>query len=127
MGSSVAHFKRLPRGSTGHPADCLCRLHESGVWAGYDPVTRALVMPNSPVGEQTRERLQRRFRITFQEEIGPGEWQRGCELHREADQKQREERWKAGNSTAYERSMVKWQRGVAMGHWPGEPATGPSS
>lgn len=111
-------FAHLPRGVLGHNADCLCRLHEQGTWAGFDPLSGSCHMPNSRPGKAVRERLERRYRVRFLAELGPVEWQRQRTRHVLAVHKDEESRWHEGRVSALERAGARWRTGAAAGRWP---------
>lgn len=111
-------YARLPAGPANHPRECVCRLHEQGIWAGCNPLGGALVLPDSPLGRQARERLERRFRLRFTASLGPHEWTLKVQQHRELLEAEQEARWRRGLSTPAERSTTRFQAGVRLGRWP---------
>lgn len=122
--SASSAYTRLPQGIRSHPPDCVCRLHESGTWAGFNPLGGALVLPNSPQGRQIRERLERRFRVRFTGALGPMEWTIAANAHRQLLEREQEARWRRGNVTLAERSTRRFQTGARLGRWPAAPTPG---
>lgn len=111
-------FIRLPRGPGTHPSDCVCHSHEKGVWAGYDPVSGSVSLPNSTAGEAAKARLERRYRVRFRQELGPREWAAAKELHAKTLDREVEARWKRGVVSPYERTTNRFRVGVQTGLWP---------
>lgn len=111
-------FDRLPDGHAGHPETCVCQLHLRGVWAGYDPTQGTLMLPDSPTGRAARERIERDFRVRFDEELTPLLWQAARRDHERIERLDQERRWRRGEATAAERLLMRYRTGAALGRWP---------
>lgn len=118
MATAIEEFTRLPVGNPEHPPSCICRQHEMGIWAGYDPLTRRVYLPNSRLGRRTRERIEARYHLRFEQLLGTIEWQLARRDHLLREQHERESRWRAGNVTGIERLNARWLAGARAGKWP---------
>ncbi|MCU0309019.1 MAG: hypothetical protein MUE51_14890 [Thermoleophilia bacterium] len=79
---SALTFRRLPSRHYGHPPDCVCAGHESGVWCGWDPRTGELVAPGSLRSHFLRAQVEEAYGVRFARALGRHDWDRAVAVHR---------------------------------------------
>jgi hypothetical protein len=74
-------FTRLPAGHHEHPPDCLCRAHERGEWAGYDPRSGEVAELGSVREYFMRQEIEDEIGARFRRRLGRVDWQRARLIH----------------------------------------------
>jgi len=111
-------FEQLPRGNPQHPTRCVCRQHEAGVFAGYDPHGGGVWLPSSITGQTLRRRLERSFQIRFKGQLGAIEWQDAKRVHLMFEEREQIARWRRGDTLRSEWNDPRWLKGVRLGRYP---------
>jgi hypothetical protein len=78
---AASHFTQLPVGHHEHPPDCLCRAHERGDWAGYDPRSGEVAELGSVREHFMRQEIEQEIGARFRRRLGRIDWQRARLIH----------------------------------------------